>query len=338
MREITVVISQNVGTAAVGSQYKVYTTQIADLADISQVLDGKNSLTKVTPGTLTCKVVDLDGSLWRFLSSQLSLIPGITGWQPSTVYLVGTTVMCNGNAYVCTRAGLSSAVNGDPGPTGTGTDIFDGGCMWDYTQPSGFLPPWIEVYVGGTRVFLGNIDTAQVVQRESATDNLIEIAAYSWEKNLSNIYLGSPTGMPWIANTRYAVGDEVLNGGSSYICVQAGTSGPNAGPVGIARTIPDGTVVWAFVAPTWRRQAPSHAVNFNGVQQSGYSQSNAAYIHKGLYANTIYIDNDTNGFAVGTTISTTRPVLNMVAPGTGQGLPSLDKYQYGYEAGGGGHQ
>lgn len=36
-----------------------------------------------------------------------------------------------GNTYVCTQAGTSS----DTGPTGTGTGIVDGTCLWDYVEP-----------------------------------------------------------------------------------------------------------------------------------------------------------------------------------------------------------
>lgn len=51
-------------------------------------------------------------------------------WATSTTYLVNSTVSNGGNVYLCTQPGTSLGSGG--GPTGTGTFIADGGCLWDY--------------------------------------------------------------------------------------------------------------------------------------------------------------------------------------------------------------
>ena len=53
-------------------------------------------------------------------------------------------------------------------------------------------------------------------------------------------------GMPWQANTVYALGAQVTNGStSSYTATTAGTSAASGGPVGNSGSIADGSVVWA---------------------------------------------------------------------------------------------
>lgn len=59
---------------------------------------------------------------------------GDTPWFGSTAYVVGNTVMNDTNPakiYICTTAGTSAATGG---PTGTGTSISDGTCVWDYVE------------------------------------------------------------------------------------------------------------------------------------------------------------------------------------------------------------
>jgi hypothetical protein len=57
-----------------------------------------------------------------------------TLWLPNTGYVLGVFVEANGNLYNCTTAG-HSAVSGT-GPSGTGTGIADGTCVWNYGGPS----------------------------------------------------------------------------------------------------------------------------------------------------------------------------------------------------------
>lgn len=53
-------------------------------------------------------------------------------WQASTAYALNQHVSIGGNVYVCTTAGTSA---GSGGPTGTGTGISDGSCVWNYVGP-----------------------------------------------------------------------------------------------------------------------------------------------------------------------------------------------------------
>lgn len=51
----------------------------------------------------------------------------------------------------------------------------------------------------------------------------------------------------WLANTAYAVGQTVSNGGNVYICTIGGTSAGSGGPTGTGLGIVDNTVTWNFV-------------------------------------------------------------------------------------------
>ncbi|NIQ91023.1 MAG: hypothetical protein GWM98_04740 [Nitrospinaceae bacterium] len=57
-------------------------------------------------------------------------------WEPSTDYAVGDLVMNDfpAKTYQCTTAGQSAASGG---PTGTGSGIVDGSCVWDYYANEG---------------------------------------------------------------------------------------------------------------------------------------------------------------------------------------------------------
>jgi hypothetical protein len=50
-------------------------------------------------------------------------------WEVSTVYEVGDQVDNNSLTYTCTTGGTSASSGG---PTGTGTGITDGSCVWSY--------------------------------------------------------------------------------------------------------------------------------------------------------------------------------------------------------------
>jgi hypothetical protein len=310
MRPITCKIYQNNGTITPGSLYAVTSGSIEDLADKSQQVDGKNNLTKVTPGDIVVKVIDPTGSIWAFLTTQLTLIPGITAWLPGTTYAVGTSVVANGQAYTCKVAGTSSVTG--TGPTGTATSgITDGTCQWGYVQNSGLLPPWIEVFVGGTREFLGNVDPARVVLHQSADDDSIEIAAFDWSMALSNTYLGAPTGSPWVPSYQYVKGVDCINGGSSFTCIQGGISAAAGGPVGIGSSITDGTVIWAFLTPSWMRTIPPLALAPASSSANGWSQDSANSLSRGLYTNMIFVNNPCAWIAPSTVLTMSQPILTL---------------------------
>ena len=52
-----------------------------------------------------------------------------TAWAPSTAYVVGNQRSNGGKLYTCSSAGTSASSGG---PTGTGTDIVDGGTTWNH--------------------------------------------------------------------------------------------------------------------------------------------------------------------------------------------------------------
>ena len=56
---------------------------------------------------------------------------------------------------------------------------------------------------------------------------------------------------PWLASTRYSVGQEVQNGTEIYTCTTAGKSASSGGPSGTGTGIADGSVVWSSVGPAF---------------------------------------------------------------------------------------
>lgn len=55
-------------------------------------------------------------------------------WTISTAFSIGDNCRANGNLYVCITAGTSAGSG--TGPSGTGTDITDGGVHWKYLGPN----------------------------------------------------------------------------------------------------------------------------------------------------------------------------------------------------------
>ncbi len=56
-------------------------------------------------------------------------------WAPSTLYGLFDKRLNAGNSYTCTHGGTSASSGG---PTGTGTGIIDGGCIWDFLNTGTF--------------------------------------------------------------------------------------------------------------------------------------------------------------------------------------------------------
>ena len=247
MRSIQINLWQNTGTRTPGA-LKVLSGQVKDLADLTEQVDGRNSLTKVTPGNLTCKVLDPDGSIETFLQTQLATAKGL-------------------------------------------------------------LPPWLELYVGGERKFLGTADPSRIVIKKSAREYAIEVGAVDWSQQLAGVYLGAPTAPPREPSTDYEKDDERLSGSSVYVCTVPGTSSATVGPSGIGEDILDGTVHWSYVAPKWKRAIPSKASNGSTPDpQSGWSYSNV-YLTLGRYQNAVFITNPCAGFGRAAVVTMTHPVF-----------------------------
>lgn len=68
---------------------------------------------------------------------------GIVAWAGGQAYAVGNRRSNSGNAYQCTRAGTSGLSGG---PTGTGTNITDGSCRWEYLSAVGYtsIADWLN--------------------------------------------------------------------------------------------------------------------------------------------------------------------------------------------------
>ena len=192
--------------------------------------------------------------------------------------------------------------------------------IWNFLQTQlsiagGTLPPFIQLVVGGTQVFIGVIDLSNIQQHLAADDHSVEIGAQDWSIELSNLYLGSPTALPWAANKAYAVGNQVLNGSNIYTCITAGTSSTTGlGPQGIINSIQDGTCYWAYVPPAWQRPLPIAAANTGITGQSGYSNNNY-YISMGSAPSNVVMFTDPCSWIYnGAVVTQNQPVLNLTVP------------------------
>jgi len=78
-------------------------------------------------------IVDGGVLTWDYVSTYAGIIEPldpIAAWAPSTAYRIGDAVNSDtGRVYLCVQEGVSSA---GTGPTGTGSNIVDDGCKWNY--------------------------------------------------------------------------------------------------------------------------------------------------------------------------------------------------------------
>lgn len=120
------------------------------LADIKAAMPGRIGSRTISKPTSAFKMLAelawLLESQWVISGVQLSLQrepspSGVASWAANTAYVVGQWVDNGGNLYICMQAGTS----GTTGPTGTGTGIVDGGCLWDYRPP----PVPVDAITGG---------------------------------------------------------------------------------------------------------------------------------------------------------------------------------------------
>jgi hypothetical protein len=71
------------------------------------------------------------------------ILPEAAAWAATTGYTATTDYVTNGgNLYQCSQSGTSA---GSGGPTGTGTNITDGSCKWDYVSPAPVEGDWFEI-------------------------------------------------------------------------------------------------------------------------------------------------------------------------------------------------
>lgn len=95
-------------------------------------------------------------------------------WIASTAYSVGAYRTNGGNVYVCTTAGTSASSGG---PSGTGTGISDGSCVWNYSRPA-YASVYGTVTFGVSASQPGDTDTG--AQAGNSSSGLNGISASSW--------------------------------------------------------------------------------------------------------------------------------------------------------------
>jgi hypothetical protein len=135
-------------------------------------------------------------------------------WAPSTAYVLNNYVRIVGNPYVYrqTTASCTSASSG-PGPTGNGTGIVDGTCVWDYANDNalnytaGFYNGTV-VYPGARPTWGSAFNTVRMAGADKSFSANIEFD-YSGDNttcaigshNCYNIFMGmnGGVGTAWLA-------------------------------------------------------------------------------------------------------------------------------------------
>jgi hypothetical protein len=120
-----------------------------------------------------------------------------SAWQASTAYTVGALrTNDGGKTYLCTTAGTSA---GSGGPTGTGSAISDGTCVWDY-KAAYVLSPFGNSVLENTETYdppslaAGVVDTIGTITVTGAA--LGDIADVSFSLDLQGIDLKA-----WVSAT-----------------------------------------------------------------------------------------------------------------------------------------
>ena len=129
-REKTVAMDGSDLSTNPGFQGLVYVKQGNYTTDYKVIINSQTVASKTTHDTTASDIktnqiaTDLKNSLTNNLNGN---------WAAATAYVVGDYRNNGGNWYKCTQAGTSA---GSGGPTGTGTNIVDNTCRWDYVSAS----------------------------------------------------------------------------------------------------------------------------------------------------------------------------------------------------------
>lgn len=230
-------------------------------------------------------------------ASDWNTVDSNTEWATSTAYVEGDVVKGVGDTkrYVCLQSGTSSSGGG--GPTGTGSSITDGSCVWKYTSGC-FANNWkIEdcrsvdnsghgLYVEGDNVNAGSCTALDatlngewgIMDRSFLGNTYVacHAATNGWRTARNQV----PTSVPnWATSTAYTVGQYVRANGKGYYCRTAGTSsGSGTGPSGTGSNITDGTAAWDFNTFIWQAGT--------AVVKHGYCVNDSGKTYKCITAGT----------------------------------------------------
>ena len=81
-------------------------------------------------GSSVSLTTTVPANTWSHLVWQSNCTGSYATWATSTAYNVGDKKRANSNIYTCTQSGTSAGSG--TGPSGTGTGIADGTCIWDF--------------------------------------------------------------------------------------------------------------------------------------------------------------------------------------------------------------
>lgn len=137
--------------------------------------------TNIVDGNTAYGGLPVDMSVrWDFQSVGTTLF-----WIPNTAYTVNrltTVVLANGNFYLCVQSGTSAATG--IGPTGTGTNIVDNTCQWNYIQPGWHIEMAVAYCEGQIFGGLGGFSDAALLRDYHAISN-----------DYLQLFNGTPTGI-----------------------------------------------------------------------------------------------------------------------------------------------
>lgn len=177
-------------------------------------------------------------------------------WAPTTAYQTGSITQAasfvtndSGKVYVCTQTGTSA---GAGGPTGTGTSIADGTCVWNYVA-SNAAPSRLVTFSTTT----GDAGYCTFTVMSTPAGRFLiccdeENGYYVWTESTATWTKPTQqTTSTWATSTAYTITTSyVLNStnGNTYQCTQSGTSASTGtGPSGFGTGIVDGTCTWSWV-------------------------------------------------------------------------------------------
>jgi hypothetical protein len=164
-------------------------------------------------------------------------------WQAERAYAAGSRVTVRASVYRATTGGTSAS-----GPSGAGAAaISDGTVTWYAVSSSA---PWAagHVYAAGSSVTSGGKTYVAVAAGTSGGTFPSTTGATFLDGSVT--WAPQPGTAPaWASGTAYPLGALVGNGGNTYVATVSGSSA--AGPTGTASSISDGSVVWAYVAPSY---------------------------------------------------------------------------------------
>jgi lysophospholipase L1-like esterase len=159
--------------------------------------------------------------------------------------------------------------------------------------------------------------------------------------SISSINQYQPTTLPsyaasvqWLPNTVYITNNVVVNNGLYYRCATGGTSAGSGGPTGVATSVSDNTVTWAYMMPKAIKSCRDYLMWVEafslGLMQfdmnTGYSGSNYGAIK-------VIVTNGGSGYTSAPTVTSPGSGMSFTATVSGEKVTGVTITNPGYLVG-----